>query len=82
MPYPIDCDAVVRRLWPYLDDVLDADERARIVAHLESCDGCRSHMAFGRAFLGAVHEAGRARPDLSDLEARVRAALTAEGFPR
>ena len=39
---PLGCDEVVRRLWPHLDGALPESERARVVAHLEACAGCRS----------------------------------------
>jgi anti-sigma factor (TIGR02949 family) len=52
-----DCDEVVRRLWPHLDGALPESERARVVAHLEECDGCRSHHDFAQAFLDAVRRA-------------------------
>jgi hypothetical protein len=44
-----DCDAVVRRLWPYLDGMLPDSERGRVTRHLEECTDCRSHFDFAQA---------------------------------
>jgi anti-sigma factor (TIGR02949 family) len=76
-----DCDEIVARLWPYLDGALPESERAGIVAHLESCTACRSHIDFAQAFLDAVALArpATATPD-HRLRARVLAALAGEGF--
>ena len=73
------CEAVVRRLWPYVDDKLPDSDRERVTRHLEECDGCRSHFDFAASFLEAVH---RARPEKREddaLRARVLAALSDEG---
>jgi len=75
-----ECEEIVSRLWPHLDGALPEVERARVVAHLEKCDGCRSHYDFARAFLEAVHEAV---PDddadrVAALRARVERAIARE----
>lgn len=71
----LSCEDVVRQLWPFLDGALPESERARVVAHLEGCAGCRSHRDFARAFLEAVHDARTTPPEFRDLQARVEAAL-------
>lgn len=76
-----ECEAVVSRMWPYLDGALEPSEHARIVSHLESCGGCRSHMSFARGFLEAVRSAADDPESFGALELKVRAALAAEGFP-
>jgi anti-sigma factor (TIGR02949 family) len=73
-----DCDEVVRRLWPHLDGALPESERERVVAHLEGCDGCRSHHDFAQAFLEAVRRAAPVDRRLEGLRARVEAAVAAE----
>ena len=80
MPERSYCETIVRQLWPYLDGTLSDADRERVVAHLEACERCASHMDFGRAFLEAVGQMGR-RPTVSDaLRDRVLAALRADGF--
>ena len=75
-----ECDAIVRRLWPFLDEKLLDSERERVARHLEECGDCLSHFDFARAFLDAVHVA---RPEMKHdeaLRARVLAALTDQGL--
>ena len=75
---PLGCDEVVRRLWPHLDGALPESERARVVAHLEACAGCRSHYDFAAAFLEAVRKS-HAPDEFAALRFRVAAAVRAEG---
>ncbi len=75
---PLGCDEVVRQLWPHLDGALPESERARIVAHLEACEGCRSHYDFAAAFLEAVRTS-HAPDQFASLRSRVAAALRTEG---
>ena len=75
-----DCEAIVRRLWPYLDDALSPDDRERVLRHLEECDACTSHFRFAEEFLHAVHHARPDEADFARLRSRVGAALAAEGF--
>ena len=75
-----ECEAVVRRLWPFLDGALPDSDRERIVAHLERCDDCTSHFDFARSFLEAVREARPADAEYAQLRTRVLGALAAEGF--
>ncbi len=76
----LDCDAVMRQLWDFLDDELTPDRMEAIRAHLAMCERCHPHAEFERAFLAAVAKARREPADPSGLAARVRAALAAEGF--
>ncbi len=74
-----ECEAIVRRLWPYVDDKLPDSDRERVTRHLEECADCLSHFDFARAFLDAVHAA---RPPVKEdeaLRARVIAALNDQG---
>jgi anti-sigma factor (TIGR02949 family) len=76
----LDCHAVVRRLWDYLDGALgEADVRA-IDAHLARCELCPPHFAFERAFLAAVRSARSTSADTSAIRARVLTALTRDGL--
>jgi predicted anti-sigma-YlaC factor YlaD len=42
----IDCHEAVRRLWEYLDDTVDAADRARIEEHLVRCRRCCGELDF------------------------------------
>lgn len=75
-----ECEAIVRRLWPYIDDKLPDSDRERVTRHLEHCADCLSHFDFARAFLDAVHAARPAAPDDDALRARVLAALSDQGL--
>jgi anti-sigma factor RsiW len=75
-----DCESVVRRLWPFLDDALPDTERSVVAEHLATCTGCRSHFDFAAAFLSAVSASGAPIADVEALRARVVAALENDGF--
>jgi anti-sigma factor RsiW len=75
-----ECEAIVRRLWPYLDDKLSGSDRERVTLHLEECVDCHSHFDFARAFLDAVHAARPAINPDDALRARVLAALGDHGL--
>ncbi len=72
-----ECEAIVRRLWPFLDGALPENEKARIIAHLERCTNCSSHFAFAQAFLEAVREAKPPTDEYAALRLRVMGALSA-----
>jgi anti-sigma factor (TIGR02949 family) len=74
-----ECEAVVRRLWPYLDGTVPEHAREQVVRHLAQCAGCRSHFDYAEAFLQAV-AATRAPENLNVLRGRVLAALVEQGF--
>jgi anti-sigma factor (TIGR02949 family) len=75
-----ECEAIVRRLWPYVDDKLPDSDRERVTRHLEECADCLSHFDFARAFLDAVHAASPPAKEDDALRARVIAALTDQGL--
>ena len=75
-----ECEAIVRRLWPYVDDKLPDSDRERVTRHLEQCADCLSHFDFARAFLDAVHAARPAEKDDEALRARVLAVLSDQGL--
>lgn len=74
---PIDCTAVVRILWDYLDGELPEGEMLRVADHLRGCLRCRSHAEFEEALLRRIAETRQEATDLAGLERRVRAALAA-----
>lgn len=73
-----ECEEIVGRLWPHLDGALPESERARVVAHLEGCAGCRSHYDFASAFLEAVRTATTGQDEFAALRERVSRAVAAE----
>jgi anti-sigma factor (TIGR02949 family) len=75
-----ECEAIVRRLWPYLDDVLGETDKERVTRHLQECEDCLSHFDYAQAFLDAVH-AARPIVEADDaLRTRVLTALTDNGL--
>ena len=72
---PLDCEAVVRELWDWLDDELPADRWTAIQDHLASCTGCSEHVAFARTFLTKVTTPPSSEPDVQALKYRVRMAI-------
>lgn len=75
-----ECEAIVRRLWPYIDDKLPDSDRERVTRHLEHCADCLSHFDFARAFLEAVHAARPLAAEDQGLRARVLTALNNQGL--
>lgn len=76
----LDCDAVMRQLWDYLDGELTPPREAAVRAHLAVCKRCYPQFHFEEAFIKAVSASRRehSRPDA--IKSRVLAALRAEGF--
>lgn len=76
-----ECVAIVRQLWPFLDDALPEAWQERVIAHLASCESCRSHYDFEREFVHAVRSAGQEiGTDAPAMQDRVLRALAAHGF--
>lgn len=76
----VDCDAVMRQLWDYLDGELTPERERAIRAHAAVCARCFPQMDFEQSFLRAL---AAARPEAGvsmSLESRVMVALRAEGF--
>jgi anti-sigma factor (TIGR02949 family) len=74
-----ECEAIVRRLWPYVDGKLSDSDRERVTRHLEECSDCVSHFDFAKAFLDAVHAARAPLCEDEALRTRVIAALNDRG---
>jgi anti-sigma factor (TIGR02949 family) len=71
----LDCEAVVRALWDYLDRELGEADLAAIDAHMAVCESCRAHAEFERRLIDEIR-AVRAQQDEPDvLRARVFAVL-------
>ena len=70
-PGGIDCEAVLERLYEYIDDELrDPDVVRRIRAHLELCGRCYPEYRFEETFLRFLGEHGRSDAP-SELKRRV-----------
>lgn len=76
----LDCDAVMRQLWDFLDEELTPERMAAIREHLSMCARCQPQAEFERAFLEAVAHTRVEHPDPTGLAARVRASLHTAGF--
>lgn len=58
----ISCSEAVRRLWEYLEDQVDADDRIRVEEHLALCRRCCGEAEFTAALRELLRSA--AGPDL------------------
>jgi anti-sigma factor (TIGR02949 family) len=76
----LDCDAVMRQLWDFLDGELTAAREAAIREHLAVCARCFPQMEFERAFLETLARARREHSSLDQVRAHVMAALGDDGF--
>jgi hypothetical protein len=55
----ISCTEAVRRLWEYLDDIVDDSERALIDEHLQRCRRCCGELEFARELRSRLADAAR-----------------------
>jgi mycothiol system anti-sigma-R factor len=78
----ISCEQVIRSVWDYLDDEIDAERKERIRRHLEICDHCRDQYTFEGAFVRSVSRLLDADDDAESLRARIEVALVRHGFER
>jgi anti-sigma factor (TIGR02949 family) len=76
----LDCDAVARQLWDFLDGELSPERLAALDEHIKMCGHCSSHLAFEQSFKAALRAARGQRVASSALGDRVRAALRRDGF--
>jgi mycothiol system anti-sigma-R factor len=78
----IPCEEVIRSVWDFLDDEIDARRRERIRAHLELCDHCRDQYTFEGSFLRSMSRLLDEDAQVASLRQRIEAALLKHGFPR
>lgn len=76
----LDCKAVMRQLWDYLDGELTPDRIEAVAAHLSVCERCFPQYEFQRAFLTAIAAAQQTRPTPAGLRERVLSALMQAGL--
>lgn len=76
----LDCHAVTRELWDYLDGEL-ADERSEAIrGHLALCGLCMPYVDFHRAYLEAASLRSEREPGAAEtLRSRVLAAIADGG---
>src|SRR2546428_14168830 len=68
---------VTELLSAYLDERVGADERARIVTHLDACESCRVHLESLRRTVALLHTAEPVRAP-EGFRAQVRARIEAQ----
>jgi anti-sigma factor (TIGR02949 family) len=78
----LDCAAVMRQLWDYLDGELDAEREGALRMHLSMCERCTGQAEFARLFLRAVKTARTQAEPSQPLRLRVANALVEAGMPR
>lgn len=72
----LDCQAVTRELWDYLEGELGDDRAGAIRGHLALCGLCMPYVEFHRAYLDlAAASASRSPEAVAQLRRRVLAAL-------
>lgn len=74
----ISCSEAVRRLWAYLEEQVDAEDRSRVEAHLALCRRCCGEAEFTAALRDLL--ADTAAPDLpADVERQLHGFLDGLG---
>jgi anti-sigma factor (TIGR02949 family) len=76
----LDCAAVVRSLWEYLDGRASAELVGGIEEHLDRCEGCRAHFAFEERLVQTIAALRREHSDPARLREAVLRALRDAGL--
>lgn len=76
----LDCEAVMRQLWDYLDGELTAERMDAIRSHLAMCARCYPQYDFERQFLTSLARLRREHSNLAALRERLMDALQRSGF--
>ncbi len=76
----LNCDAVMRQLWDYLDEELTPDRMDAIREHLSMCARCYPQYEFEQAFLQTVAQARMEHTHPAELRSRVLQVLHGAGF--
>jgi anti-sigma factor RsiW len=71
----VNCNEVVEIVTEYLERTLAAEERARLEAHLETCEGCETYVTQMRQTVAALRDLDSAEEprELDSLLAEFRA---------
>jgi len=75
----IDCEAVIRQLFAYIDGELAGETQQQIDAHLAACRSCFSRAEFERRLKDHLRALGRSSVPV-ELEQRIRA-ITSQPRP-
>lgn len=70
----LDCEAVLRMIFAYLDGELEGDQPQRVEEHLHRCRSCFSRAEFERRLKSHLAEVGRQEVPAA-LEHRIRSLL-------
>ena len=76
----LDCEAVMRQLWDYLDAELTPQGMIQIQAHLTKCERCYPQYTFERAFLNALSARRPTHSNPDRLQANLTALLRDRGL--
>jgi anti-sigma factor (TIGR02949 family) len=76
----LDCDAVMRQLWDYLDGELSPERMRAIEEHVKMCGRCSPQVEFERTFLKALEAARLDVANEGSLRDRVLAQLRTRGY--
>jgi mycothiol system anti-sigma-R factor len=74
----IDCREAVRRMWSYLDHVLDVAPLKEFEAHLDTCTRCCGELEFSRHLREMVADRGVVPPMPPDVRSRVEQLLVTD----
>ncbi|MEP6494989.1 MAG: zf-HC2 domain-containing protein [bacterium] len=75
----LDCLAVVRQLWDYLDDELSPERWASVEAHLSTCSGCHEHVVFCRSLVQGIESMPIDPSEVAAMRKRIEAVLAGPG---
>lgn len=73
----ISCEEAVSRVYEFLDQEVDEEERERIRCHILKCERCYPFFNWERVFLETVKEKGSAPRPNPELKVKVRELLDA-----
>lgn len=76
----LDCEAVMRQLWDYLDAELTPQGMIEIEAHLAMCQRCYPQFTYERAFLNALAARRPAHSNPDRLQANLMTLLRERGM--
>ena len=76
----LDCAAVMKQLWDYLDGELSPERVQAIEAHVKMCGRCSPQVEFERAFLKALMAARAEVTNEGSLRDRVVTQLRTQGY--
>ncbi|RIJ70921.1 mycothiol system anti-sigma-R factor [Nakamurella silvestris] len=75
---PSECSKVIQDVWLFLDNEMDAEQRAQIQHHLDGCSPCLEESDIGEKLKALLHKkcGGDVAPEL--LRAKLVAALQSQ----